>query len=248
MPHSASSCEPHGVRPRLGAKQAVAEAHAPRIESLLSHRLTDVQGKGRSAGQALGPKILEEQDLPQGVPRRHGHHGQPHVLGTVVKAQPSREETVAVGNLYQLAGLGAPRGEGPRHHLPPDLEIAPRVADHGGLALGAGGGVDARQLGLRHREEAPRVLIAQIGLDGEGQPLQVVDALDRPQVDATGREGVSIERNSLHRPRAGAPQTLPLESAHGGTRRRLHLAIPDHRTLIPRSLRSRARTAGPRSA
>ena len=60
-----------------------------------------------------GPEVLEQQDLAERVARGDRHHGEPHVLGAVVEAQAAREEAVAVGDLDELAGLGARRRPAP---------------------------------------------------------------------------------------------------------------------------------------
>ncbi len=116
-----------------------------------------------------GPEILEQEHLAERVARGDRHHREAHVLGAVVEAQAAGEEAVAVGDLDELAGLGPRGGERPRHDLSPDTEIVSGVAHHGGLALGAGGGVDADDLLARHREEPERVVLAQVVLHGEGQ-------------------------------------------------------------------------------
>src|SRR5499433_2246825 len=218
----------HGLRPWLRAEEPVPHPGAPRIQPLLAHGLADVQCEGRRAREALRTEILEEQDLPEGVARGYRHHGEAHVLGPIVEAEPAREETVAVGDLEEMTRLRPRRGEGTGHHLAPDGEIAPRVADHGGLALGARGGVHARELALQHGEEAPRIVITQIRLDREGQAPDIVRALDPLRIDAGFGEGRPVERYALRRPRAGALEPLALERAKLLARGRLDLAIPDH--------------------
>jgi hypothetical protein len=62
--------------------------------------------------------------------------------------------------------------------LGPDVDVVGGVADHRLLPCRAGGGVDAHQLALRHSEEAERVIVPQIRLEGKGQLADVVDRMD----------------------------------------------------------------------
>jgi hypothetical protein len=68
------------------------------------------------------------------------------------------------------------------------------VADHGGLARGAGGGVDARHPIARHGEHAERVVVAQVLLHGEGELREVVEVLQIVGMHAGGVEGLPVMR------------------------------------------------------
>ncbi len=227
----------HRLGPRLGSEEAVGEPDVARVHPLLEHALPDVQREGGRAGEPVGAKILEEQDLAQGVAGGHRHHREPHVLGAVVEAEAAGEEAVAVGDLHELAGLCAGGGQRTRHHLAPHLEVAPGVADHGGLAARARRGVDAHQVLAGDREEPERVVIAQVLLAGERQlpePLEV----DLPVAHAGLREGVLVEGHPRPRPGHGGAQPLGLQRAQGGARRGLDVAVPDHRRPPLMALRS----------
>ena len=70
-------------------------------------------------------------------------------------------------------------GEGADHDAGPDLQILLGVGDDDGLAGGAAGGVQADHLLHRAGEQAERIGVAQVGLDGE---RQVRDVVERAQV------------------------------------------------------------------
>src|SRR6266851_3878980 len=185
----------HGLGPRLGAEDPVAHADRARIQALLAHGLPDMERERRRARQSLRMEILEEQDLPESVARGDGEHGHPHVLGPVVDAQATREEPVAVGVLDQVPRLGAREGQRAGHDLAPHLEIAPRVTHDRGLALGARGGVHADKGLAGDGEETPWVLVAEMALAREGQPREVVQALEGGHVRPY-RRGIPDHRDS----------------------------------------------------
>src|SRR5438552_16901313 len=93
---------------------------------------------------------------------RHPRHAD--APGAVVEAEPSGEEPVAEGDVEQVAAARACGRHRARHHLTPDVEVAGRVGDDRGLALGPGRGVNPRELGPWNRQEAEWVLLAQIRL------------------------------------------------------------------------------------
>lgn len=66
----------------------------------------------------------------------------------------------------------------------PDVDIMPRVADHRLLAGGAGRRVDAHEFALRDGEQSERIIVSQIGLDGEGEPYEVVNRMNILRVQA----------------------------------------------------------------
>ena len=70
-------------------------------------------------------------------------------------------------------------GEGARHDLGPDRDVLAGVGDDDGFAGGAGGGVQAHDVAHGAGEESVGVGVAQIGFDGEGQPGDVGECLDR---------------------------------------------------------------------
>ena len=92
-----------------------------------------------------------------------------------MEAQAPGEETVAVGILHDVAGTHAAGAERPAHHFRPDVQVPARVRDHGRLASGPGGGVDAHDLVHRHREQPERIGSAEVRLRRERQPAEIVE-------------------------------------------------------------------------
>src|SRR5207249_9102993 len=131
--------------------------------------------------------------MARGIARRDRHDRHPDALGAVVEAEAAGEEPVAEGDLQEVAAARAGRSHHARHDLTPGLEVARRVPDDGGLALGAGGGVQACDLAELHGEEADRVVVAQIGLPDERQARQVVEP---PNLDAAEPLTVEGDRKS----------------------------------------------------
>ena len=91
-------------------------------------------------------------------------------------------------------------------HLVPDLEVGAGVGDDGGLAGGAAGGVDARQLGAGHGQQAEGIVVAEVALAGEGQQAQVVEGAHVLGPDAAGAERLPVEGHGLV-----GPLELPLQ-------------------------------------
>src|SRR6266542_5881056 len=71
-----------------------------------------------------------------------------------------------------LAAGGADRA---RHEIGPGVDVAPRIADDGGLAGGAGRGVDANDLFLRNGEHAEGIIFPQILLGGERETGKILE-------------------------------------------------------------------------
>jgi hypothetical protein len=90
-----------------------------------------------------------------------------------METEAAGEQPVAVGIVKHVARPSAHAGDGPRHQIGPELEIGAGVADHGRLAGGAGGGMQPDELLARHREQAERVGVAQIGLDRKREAREV---------------------------------------------------------------------------
>ena len=101
-------------------------------------------------------------------------HGAAQALGAVVGAEAAGEQAVAVGDVADVAGPAAGGADRAGHQVGPVVDVAARVADDGGLARGAAGGVDAHDLLARHGEQAERVGVAQVGLLAEREPGQVL--------------------------------------------------------------------------
>jgi len=142
-----------------------------------------------------------------------------------VEAQPAGEQAVAVGVVQQVARPAAGGEDRARHDVRPHVEVGLRVADDGGLAGGAAGGVQAGDPLARHGEQAEGIGLAQVLLGGVrefrqiGQGLQVVrmrpgalelaaDGLDVP-VGVRQRPAQALELQGREFPAAGRLDRLP---------------------------------------
>ncbi len=145
-------------------------------------------------------EIGHQGHLTLGAATGHGHDGAAEPLGAVVEAEPAGEQAVAVGVVDDVAGARAGAGERPRHQAGPQVEIAARVADDRRLAGGAGRGVEAQHVLLRHREQAKGIVVTQVGLSGERKVRDVAERGDTRRADA-GCIELSPQRRD---PRIGA--------------------------------------------
>jgi hypothetical protein len=81
----------------------------------------------------------------------------------------------------------------------------------------------------RHREEAERVVLPEVILDGEREPAEVGEAREV----APACQGLAIERQALGRPRHAPTQALELQGLALAQRHRLRLDVPDHGVTGP---------------
>src|SRR6266850_4125372 len=174
--------------------------------------------------------------MARGVPGGDGHDGHADSLGAVVKAEPAGEEAVAEGDVQQVAAARARSRQRARHDLAPDVEIAGGVRRDGRLALGAGGGVDPRDLASGDGQEAERVLVAEVGLANEREAGEIREPADRG-----GAQPLAMERNARDGPAERLLDPLELQALAGRPRHGLGLAVPDQlgRSSNPCSRRSR---------
>ena len=90
-------------------------------------------------------------------------------------AQPPREQSVPVGVVDHVIGGGPAHGEGPGHHVGPQVYVRAGVRHHRRFAGGAAGCVDPHDVSQGDGQQAEGVVIAEVGLGGEGQLRQVVE-------------------------------------------------------------------------
>ena len=178
MPNLASRSRAHGLAPGLGAEAAVAQREPAQVDAHAVRDLGDVERIGRRRAQDARAEILHQHHLPLGGAAGDRHGGQAEPLGAVVESEPAGEQPVAEGVVEDVAGLGAHAGERARHQVRPQVEIGPGVADDGRLAGRSRGGVQPQQLLARHREQAERVIVAQVGFDRERKARDVGERLE----------------------------------------------------------------------
>jgi hypothetical protein len=80
-----------------------------------------------------------------GLAARHRDHRAAQALGAVVRAEAAGEQAIAVGNVH-LVALAPPAARIERATVGPGVDVVLRVADHGRLAGGAAGGMQAHHL------------------------------------------------------------------------------------------------------
>ena len=131
------------------------------------------------------------------MPPEIGTTVQPRRLRPVMRAEAAGEEAVAVGDVADVAGTAARGADRAGDDVGPDVDVAPRVADDGGLAGGARGGVDAAELLARDGEHAERVGVAQVCLGGEGELREIGELLQVVRVDAVVVEALPVEGRVL---------------------------------------------------
>ncbi|MCY1437498.1 hypothetical protein D9M71_536620 [compost metagenome] len=112
-------------------------------------------------------------------------------------AQAAGEQAVAVGDVHLVTLAAAGGADRARHHVGPGVDVVLRVADHGRLAGGAAGGVQARDLFHGHGEHAVGVVVAQVVLAGEGELRQVFQGFQVVRVHAFLIEALAVQRDVL---------------------------------------------------
>ncbi len=177
-PRRASISLAHRLAPGLGAEQADLERAGAQVHALRLGHLGNRQRVGRRRTQHTGAEVHDQRDLALGRAAGHRHHRCAQALGAVVRAQPAGEQAVAVGVVHHVARARAGRGHRARHQAGPGFDVLLGVADDGRLAGRARRGMQARQLRHRAREHAERVVVAQIGLEREGQPRDIGQGAD----------------------------------------------------------------------
>ncbi len=179
------------------------------------------------AQSACPPRSAQQHRLAGREAARGRDHGGADPLAAVVEAEAAGEEPVAVRVVDDHSGADPGHRHAAGHHLGPGLEVGARVADHCRLAVRAAGGVDAHDLISRDRQQAERVVLAQVRLATEWKPGEVVDGPDLSRIaDAGVREAGGERRLTLNGQRDRRAQTLQLELAEPLTRSRLD-RVPD---------------------
>ena len=101
----------HGLGPRLGAEQRVAEAELVGRHSALAKGLRERQRVARRARYYVRPEILDQHQLALGEAARDGNDRQTQPLAAVMKPEPAGEEPVAVRVVQEHPGLPSRRRE-----------------------------------------------------------------------------------------------------------------------------------------
>ena len=196
MPNFASRSRAHGVAPGLGAEAAIAQRKLAQVDPHGLRNLGDVERIGRRRAENARAEILHQHHLPLGRAAGDRHGGETEALGAVVESKTTREQSVSEGVVEDVAGSRAHAGERAGHQVRPQREIGPRVADDGRLARRSRRGVQPYQFLARDREQAERVVVAQVRFDRERKTRDVGEGLEIVGPHAGGIE-LSAERRHL---------------------------------------------------
>ncbi len=185
----------HFVGPGFGAEQADAQTGAVRLDALARQFVGDGQRIGRRGHQHGGLEVHDHLHLLLGLAARHRNHGRAETFDAVMRAEPAGEQAVAVGIEDDVVGGRAGRAQRARHHRRPHGDIAFGIADHCGLAGGAGRSMHPNDIPHRHGEHPVGIVLAQVGLGGEREFGQIGQRFQIPGMDAGLIELGAIMRN-----------------------------------------------------
>jgi len=216
--------DPDAVGPGLGAEQSDAEPELARLPALFGQGLGQVQREGRRARENVRLEVLQQEMVARRVTRGDRHDGHADTLGTVVEAEPSREEAVAEGDVQQVAAARARGRQRARHDLPPDVEVAGRVGGDSRLAFGAGGGMDPGDLSPGHGEQAERILLAEVRLADERKAREIGE-----RADPSAAQPLTVKRHVLADPAERFLEPVELQLLARRSRHALGGGVPDQR-------------------
>ncbi len=191
----------HALGPGFGSENAGLELEVTEADAHIFCRLRDVQRVGRSAGEHGRAEILHDHHLAFGVAAGDRDDRGTQSFSTVVHPESAGEQTVAIGIVDDILPARAGGGQRTGHELGPGLNVAGGVAHHGGLAGGAGGGMDARNEVHGHGEHAIGVVVPQVALVGKRKFVQVRQDADVLGLHAGLVKPPAIKRNGVVDPR-----------------------------------------------
>ena len=123
-------------------------------------------------------EIAQESELTNGVARARGNGARADLLRAVVRAESAREQTVAVGDVYERILRDARHRQRARRDFRPDVDVVLRVSDDGEFTRRTRGGMHLDNVLLVGGIEAKRIRRAQVVLDGERELAQIGNASD----------------------------------------------------------------------
>jgi hypothetical protein len=112
-----------------------------------------------------------------------------------------------------VAGTAAGGADRARDEVGPDIDVAERIADDGGLAGRPRRRVDARDALARHREETIGIVVAQVALHGERKAREVGELLQVVGMDAFRFERPAVVGDVVVRVANAPAQPLELQRA-----------------------------------
>ena len=165
----------HGFCPGLGTEDADPQRQPAGIDSLPLHLVGNVEHVGRSDHDDIRVEIADELNLLFGLPTGHGDDSATEHFSAVMGAETAGKQAIAVGDMHFVGRDTAGRPNGAGHHLGPGFDILPGITHDRGLACGAAGCMHPHDLLHGHGKHTERVVVAQLGLGGEGKPPQVLE-------------------------------------------------------------------------
>ena len=154
-------------------------------------------------------------------------------------AEAAGEQAVAIGNLHNVIGGGSGRGQRAGGAFGPHFNIALGVPDHGGLAGGSAGGVDALDHFHRDGEQPVRVVVPHVLLQGEGKEFQIVQRLNVGRLDALFVETAAIEGNIGVNATAQVLKAIQLDFPNLFPWHRFLIYVENHTVLQTECVKSR---------
>ena len=97
--------------------------------------------------------------------------------------------------MHDVRLVDAGGGQAAAGQFGPVVQVAGGIAHHHGLAGGTAGGVQADDVVTRHGEQTEGIVIAQVLLFGEGQVLQIGQALDVAGFDTALVKAFAVKRH-----------------------------------------------------
>jgi hypothetical protein len=143
----------------------------------------------------------------------HRHDGASETFGTVVRAEPAREQAIAVSDVHDVAAPTARRTNRSRHEQCPRVDVLLRVTDDRRLARRTARRVNTHDLLARHSEHAERIVGAQVVFYGEWKLREIIQRAQVMRVHARRAEALAIVGDILVGVLQGPLQTLQLQGA-----------------------------------
>ena len=190
----------HALGPGFGPEDPHPELGLGEVHPHFLAHLRQVQGEGGGAADDGGAEVLDEHDLAPGLAAGYRDDRRSQPLGPVMDPQAPGEQAITVSDVDDIAPVGAAGGQSPGHQLRPGFQVPLGIGHGGGLAGGAGRGVNPHDLVHGGREHAEGVIVPQVLLDGQGQQANIFQSADVFRLDPQLIHAPAIERHQMVNP------------------------------------------------
>ena len=218
----------HFLRPGLGAESAHPEFDLVLGNAHLFHRLRQVKGIGRGAGDAGDAQVADQPRVLLRIAGGSRDHGSADHLHAVMRAQAAGKQAVAVGDGENVVAADPEGGQAAGHALAPHADVLAGVAHDGGVARRAGGSVDADDFALGSSLQAERIVVPQVLLGRVGELHDVLDGADVIRGQVPLLEFVAVEGDVVVHVLHDLVETFSLERGHLVAAHAFFIGIPDH--------------------